>query len=262
MKTKIIYLLFSCIILSSCIVFHSGNITSGPLLNINDRYVDIATGSASSLNMFGFINIGGQTLLLEAKKNLFENRPLNKNEYYSNFTADISKSWILGFFLNTKVIVSAEVLRLKDSLAQPFTKDFKNVSQIATSDSYFITEKDTFYHNEIIYYSLKGQYRFRKAKIISIKGHLINLKAIHFTSLNELVNMYECSFYSASKSYAGLISGDSVEVEKNDLLNKINSSWFAKSKKGIVLGLTCEKALIRNKSGVNDYPYNKIQKIK
>lgn len=47
-KTYCLFLILS-VLFSSCFVIHRGNVSSGPLLNINDKYIDIAIGEAKSL---------------------------------------------------------------------------------------------------------------------------------------------------------------------------------------------------------------------
>lgn len=263
MRTKLIYLLFFSAVLSSCIVFHSGNITSGPLLSANDRYIDIARGEAKCTNFLGIINVGSNTLLLDAKKDLYNNRPLNKNEYYSNFTADFTKSWVLGVILETKVVVSAEILHEADTLvSHPFTQTFKNLSNPDKSQGYFVSEKDTFYTNEIIYYSVIGQYYYEKRKIIAISGRNLNLKPIYSTEPNITIDLNNYEFYSTSKSYSGFTAGDSVNVEKFSLARRLDSTVPKKMRKGLVLALKADRALIATKSGKDNYPYNKLYKLK
>jgi hypothetical protein len=75
----------------SCHVYRYGNISGSSLLSVKDKYVDIACGEVKT-------RIGGEAyskelLIMEAKANMFKNRPLKKGEYYSNFILNKVK-WI------------------------------------------------------------------------------------------------------------------------------------------------------------------------
>lgn len=112
---KIALIVFALFTFSSCIGFHSGNISSGPLISANDEYVDIAIGQSQSYYMF---YIGGEyynSMILAAKKDMYKNRPLKKGEYYANFSCDFLKHIILGVVYTIKVTVSADVLKVSDS---------------------------------------------------------------------------------------------------------------------------------------------------
>lgn len=121
--------------ISSCVVNNFGNVSSGPILNINDKYVDIATGQSESSSYFWIFGNYNNKLILTAKEDLFRNRPLRTGEYYSNFSCDISKKLILFLFHITKVTVSAEVLKIDesknneitDSTLKAINKSFSNV---------------------------------------------------------------------------------------------------------------------------------------
>ena len=97
--------------------FHSGAISSGPLLSANDKFIDQATGHAacSSFLLWG----GGyfkEALVNEAKKDMMKWRPLKKGEYYANYTIDFKKTVTFFIYIENDVWVNADVLACKDSI--------------------------------------------------------------------------------------------------------------------------------------------------
>jgi hypothetical protein len=113
---KIIYLAI-ILFCASCIAFHNGAISSGPLLSANDKYIEEATGhsACSSLLLFG----GGyfkEALVNQAKKDMMKNRPLKKGEYYSNYIVDLKKTITLFIYIENDVWVHADVYACKDSI--------------------------------------------------------------------------------------------------------------------------------------------------
>ena len=247
----------SCALFSSCLVIHSGNVSSGPLLNVKDKYVDVAKGYAGSFFLFGIGDIHRDNLILDAKKMLYQNRPLNQNEYYSNFSVDISKKFILGFISVVNVNVGSDVMRNGDTLETGvFSRSFKNTIGIIGEKSFFVSEKDTFKIGEEVYYaSHKQEWKtYNRFRIISILNGNVNLKRIYSTEENEIVFIDKHNFYSTVKNLKEFSIGDKVKT-RSGLFNEVLEN-------GTIIGTCNDHVLARSKSGISPFPVVKLELVK
>ncbi len=71
------------VLISSCST-HFGSMST-PLLDEDYVYEDIAFGVSQTNHFFGIGGLSKDAVVLEAKRQLFLNRPLSKNESYANF---------------------------------------------------------------------------------------------------------------------------------------------------------------------------------
>jgi hypothetical protein len=129
----------SCVlflILSSCATHH-GMISSSSV-NGNFVYEDFAYGVAQTKIVFGFGGLSQDALVLEAKRELMKNRPLEANEEYLNFTVDFKRSF-WPFTSQNKVTMSADVIRhTEDSNADPYSENYLNkLSRLNLSNELF-----------------------------------------------------------------------------------------------------------------------------
>jgi hypothetical protein len=91
---------------SSCIAFHTGNVSTGQ--HIDCPLMCIATGKSNTLKIFGIGGLNKEALILEAKKDLYMKFPYQKGIKLSNFSVDFKDSYV--FFVNkTTATVSADV---------------------------------------------------------------------------------------------------------------------------------------------------------
>jgi hypothetical protein len=255
------YLLFGLIafVMHSCIVFHSGSVNSGPLLNSNDKYIDIAQGTSKSVFIFGIGNAKKQQLINDAKKDLYTRRSLEKGEYYSNFTTDINKKWIFFIAQKIDVSVSADILATGDTSSYGFGNAFsKKITPFVPA---------------------------RKKGVISsdFNGNLIiNGDSVYYSYNSKNYNLYVVT--SLDKESTVLISSDPayksilVSVKQNhffikkDLGNtiKINDkttiavldSYTEKfvDEEGYLMGCAANSALVKTKSGFHVVSINKLKK--
>lgn len=98
-------------LLTAC-SFHSGSISSTPVPD-NVTYEDIAIGVSQAGKLFGIGGVSQDALVFEAKRQLYYQRPLGRNESYANFTIDFKKTVVL-FYSRTKVTVTADVIQQHD----------------------------------------------------------------------------------------------------------------------------------------------------
>lgn len=104
---------------TSC-AYHVGNVSTGSHIDCPMRY--IATGSSKSYKVLGIGGINKEALIMEAKQDLYQKFPYQKDVKLSNFSVDFQYLFVLVYF-RTKVTVSADVFDCStDKLG---TKDFR-----------------------------------------------------------------------------------------------------------------------------------------
>lgn len=90
---------------TSC-AYHVGNVSTGSHIDCPMRY--IATGTAQTHKVLGIGGINKEALIVEAKQELYQKFPYQKDVKLSNFSVDYQFTfWLL--YSRTKVTVSADV---------------------------------------------------------------------------------------------------------------------------------------------------------
>jgi hypothetical protein len=201
-------------LLPGCMMLNSGNVSSGPLLSVNDKYVDIAKGKSKTHAILGLSDVLDGELILDAKRDMFRSRPLQHGEYYANFTSDISRVfWLGGVVIATRVTVSAEVLRSAEyPVAHPDSSSFSKVSLNFTGTR-FVYRTDTFRLQEKVYYKTGSSWK--EFTISAINRDRVSLspldtkrKPVEIDFLDEL--------YSTTKILYGFKAGDRVRLTDGD----------------------------------------------
>lgn len=243
-------------------VHHSGNISSGPLLNVNDQYISIAKGESEA---FIFLGIGGEFsnhMILEAKKNMYLTRPLKRGEYYANITCDFCKKVILfGLIYNTKVTVSADVLKISDASLNDFSESSTNkvnrpeIEPGENKAKQNSDERDSknglvLHPGDSVYYAYNAN-KYVLYKVSSIDKENVMLDASLPSEKNRLVSLNN-RFFLKNFTYSKRKNGDKVKVELPD----VNNSYSIVT--GIVLGVCDTDVLIETPSGQYVIPENKL----
>ena len=244
MKKQTRYFFLLPFLMSSCLVFNSGNVGSGPLLNVNDKYVDIAMGESQSITALFFAWEYSNKMLLDAKMDLFKNRPLRKGEYYSNFSCDISKKVILGIVYITRVTVSAEVLKTSEPNAKPRDEmvmkptdpAFNNFIGLLHPANYFVNKIDTFVLGEKVYYRAKNQ--FRSFLITAINGNEVSLKYCYGNG-GTIQAPADKILYSTKKSLNGYSVGERVALNQHSFGSKMVT----------IVAISDQRVLVQDKTG-------------
>lgn len=225
--TKFFVLFLFATLLSSCVVIHSGNVSSGPLLNVKDQYVDIVVGEAKSVFIIGLGNLEQDHLVLDAKKDLFSKLHLRKNEYYSNFTTDISKKYIFGPFIQIiKATVSADILKSNDSSSVPVGMDYLKKINLGVKPLYkpktsnLPLDRNRFNANQLangdtVYYS-SDAINYHLYLVNQIDKESVVLKATGPDYQNILVPLLKNSFYFKNAESGGFKNGMEVVIEVPD----------------------------------------------
>lgn len=236
--------------ISGCFVFHKGSISSGPLMNKSDRYVDIGLGKSQSLFVLGFGSLKNEDLLFKAKNNLFVNRPLHEDEYYSNFTTSITNKFIFGFIHQTKVTVSADVMRSGDTTKGAFSKEYR---RLIGSEKYLQTTKKSddnrirtggnlLVPGDSVYYSDDSK-NYKLFTVLSADKENVLLKASS-DAQNNLLTPRKNQFFVRNVIMDGYQSGGIVVLEYTDEhVNLIKED--AK-----IMGVSEKHALVKSKDKI------------
>jgi hypothetical protein len=98
------------LVLTSC-AFHYGNTSSNAALTDGDfRIMGIAAGQAATKQVLGIGGLSKDALVLEAKRNMYRNHPLDDGQIYANMAVDYKRTFYL-IVVETKVTVSADVVQ-------------------------------------------------------------------------------------------------------------------------------------------------------
>ena len=160
--------------LNSC-AFHSGLMTGNASLNNADfNIVDFAIGSSETIKVLGFGGLKSEALVLEAKRNLYENYPLKKGQALANVTVDFKNEFYL-LWSKLKVVVSAEVV--------DFNKTNKDYIPISTLLGIENNDKQEFFNigDEVFFFKTNN---FEKGKITDISKKRLTIQ--FFDSENRL----------------------------------------------------------------------------
>lgn len=184
---KLLFIALAGTLLSSC-AFHSGTISSGP---IEKRvvYTDMAVGVAQTQKLFGIGGISKDALVLEAKRKLVQNRPLQGDEQYVNYTIDFKTSF-WPFYSQTIATVSADVVTpasaetkdlysdnyKKKLFAPTFNNDLFGVGDTIVYDNYFKGQILSFESKNKVRIMYRTQNDKIRTKIVSIYDIYTQLK--------------------------------------------------------------------------------------
>ncbi|MEM6842888.1 MAG: DUF6567 family protein [Bacteroidota bacterium] len=103
------------VLCSSCTAYHHGTLTESDHSNKDLNVIDLARGYAK-VSRFLFFG-GNQTdaLIADARRSLLINYPLDKGQYFSNYTLDRKETYAFPGIHTTTVIITAEVVAAADS---------------------------------------------------------------------------------------------------------------------------------------------------
>jgi len=111
MKTviRLFMLLALTATINSC-AFHSGVMTGNAALSdANFKVVDYAIGTSETIKIFGLGGVATDALVLEAKRNLYENYPLKEGQALANISVDFKRAFF-PILSKDKVVISADII--------------------------------------------------------------------------------------------------------------------------------------------------------
>jgi hypothetical protein len=125
MKKILIPIIISCLLMTSCVTYHHGAISSSTVSR-TVKYQDIAIGVSQINRFWGIGGISKDALVLEARREMTKNRPLRPKEQYLNFTVDF-KYTIWPIVSQTKVTMCADVVSFtNDSTDEVYSTKYKD----------------------------------------------------------------------------------------------------------------------------------------
>ncbi|MEN7550274.1 DUF6567 family protein [Rapidithrix thailandica] len=249
MLKSTIFILLSTIFFTSC-AFHNGNL-SGTTVVLDPSYkpVGLAYGTAQTSKAFGIGGNSKDALVLEAKKSMYLNYPLESGQVYGNYTIDFKNS-INPFTQTTKVIVSADILSNDSTATWKISDELgERVLQI---DGFSIGQ-------EVIIKSKKGE--------APLKGKILNSEDEDGPFLVGYTNQY--GIYKTESIPAWDLQ---FEVEKNEKFtqkvekktaekelkvgDKVMFKKYYTEEKGVILEIIKEKS-----KALIEYQDNKEKKL-
>lgn len=189
MKTHFLSLIALFLLLSSCAI-HSGSISSTEI-GTDVIFEDTSYGVSEAKYFLGLGGLSQQTMINDAKKKLYQNRPLKKNESYVNFSVDIKRSYYILVSKQT-VTVSADIVKKETITPETrFSETFRNKLISASSDLFKTGDKimDT---------------DFEKGTIAGFIGDKTVI--VHYVS-GKVVNKAITSVFNTEVSYRGIHIG-------------------------------------------------------
>lgn len=268
MKSYYPLIIIVVFLFTSCLVLHSGSVSSGPLLSAQASYVDMAKGKSKSVFMLGFGDLDNEDLVLQAKKNLYLSRPLLKDEYYSNFTTGFTNKYIVfGAVHVCKVTVSADVIKSDPEALQPFGDDFKNKLRpplLRTDDSKTAQKLpeaeapgrrangNIIIAGDSVYYSTDSR-NYTLFYVSSVEKETVLLIATNKTDKNILVPSEHLFFIKN-------IELDGFKSDQKVMATIQGSNNSTTSDEGQVMGISNRGILVKTSSGFYVLPSAKLKK--
>jgi hypothetical protein len=212
---KKLFILISSIYLSSC-AFHNGNISSSSFSK-NVVYEDRAFGVSMTKKIFGIGGLNHDALILEAKNEMMNSRPLKANEQYANLAYDIKNTYVL-MVLTTKVTISADVVKLVDG-EQPYVYSETYKSKISKQKF----QNDLFnIGDSVMFDDLKSRGTILS---ISTKGK-VRVKLKDSTNKFKTKNIDIHKLFSLQNNYKGLNINQDYSYKQYDLPREVKVLAF------------------------------------
>ncbi|MGE4288823.1 MAG: DUF6567 family protein [Salinivirgaceae bacterium] len=221
------------LLLSSCVATHLGTISSSAI-DKPVSYVDVAYGVAQTDKYFALGGLSQDALVLEAKRELYRNRPLQPNEAYINFTVDFKNTWVFfPVYTQTKVTLSADVINFNPDNPTPvFTDAYaKKLSKPWPSNPLFSAGDSVI--------APRG-----KEGVVLAFTDATKVRVLYLTKNNKLrtLTVSVNKLFTRSKSYKGYTVGDHY--------------FFSKEYKGIeeaanarIIGIGLNHLLVKEPNG-------------
>ncbi|MGB6037396.1 MAG: DUF6567 family protein [Cryomorphaceae bacterium] len=244
MMRRLLNLSLAALILSSCAI-HTGNTSSNAAVtNDNFRIMDLAFGQAQTTQVFGFGGLKPDALVLDAKREMYRNHPLEAGQIYANITVDYKRSFYL-IVVTTMVTVSADVVQFNPSESQKkedlFSKKNSGLSAVVPSakaieisaNKYFETGKNVgvYAGGELKTMKLENQLGKKRYELLSADSSkfIYDVKSIY---LIDEVN------YDFQHGYS---VGDRVKWEVRDETND-----------GIIVGINENMVVIKSEDQLTE----------
>lgn len=229
-------LLILLVFLSSC-AFHSGLMTGNASLSDPEfSIVDFAIGSSETVKVFGIGGLNADAVVLEAKRNLYENYPLEKGQALANVTVDFKREYYL-IVSKLKVIISAEIVDFNAPQGEEI-KAFSSLHEIENSSNH-----DFFKIGDEILFPFTGE--FKKGKVTNISKKTITIRYYDVRNRLRTIKQPDTQIF-LSGSHPGGIEfnvNEKVTVPVSTDMDHMGDTSYL-SKDAVIIGLGTESALI------------------
>lgn len=177
-------------ILSSC-AFHSGMVSTD-LAPENVFYEEVAVGHSKTTQVFGIGGLKRDALVLDAKKNMYQNFPLDSGERYLNMTVDFKTTYVL-MVRKLQCQVSADIISARKEKAMYSENYFEAITPKVINDSLFMVG-DTLYASDSTRYKIlkfKTEDNAYLANLDNPNDSTYTSKPVEFTTLLSQFKGYE-----------------------------------------------------------------------
>jgi len=157
MKTTAhIFTFLSFVLLLNSCAFHSGVMTGNAALSdANFKVVDYAIGTSETFKVFGLGGVATDALVLEAKRNLYENHPLKEGQALANVSVDSKNSYFI-IVSKKKILISADIIDFNDDAVSILESEHFPMGVENKRDN------DLAISSEKVYFEYQGKLKFGK----------------------------------------------------------------------------------------------------
>lgn len=246
-------LLLGAAILSSCAI-HTGNTSSNAAVtNDNFRIMDLAIGQAHTKQVFGIGGLKPDALVLDAKRSMYRNYPLEAGQIYSNITVDYKRSFYL-IVVTTMVTVSADIVQFNPTESQK-KEDLFSKQQVGNPSAGPVVKLTGRSASEYLKIGEKvGVYTMGELRTMKIKTQLGKKRY-------ELLSSDSSKFIYDVKSIY-LIDEMSYDFEHGYAVGE-QVQWEARgeSKKGMIVGVNEKMLVIKSEDQITEFAPEDVNPI-
>ncbi|GAL84188.1 hypothetical protein MYP_1416 [Sporocytophaga myxococcoides] len=225
---KNFYLAISFIAFLSSCAFHSGNVSSGSIVDCPMK--TIITGQASTSKFLGLGGLSKNALIVDAKQDLYRKISVKKNLKLTNFSVDFKTTYIL-FYSSTIATVSADLFDCSGTEDSSPNADSDNQSMIGG----LLPGDSIIYEYNGFHKGLVSKHLSKERCAITFQYNNGRLKKQN-VSQNVIFKITE---HTSNKNYFGYDIGEKASVEVLNL--KTNTKTV---KPCTIIGLNENKLLI------------------
>ncbi|HZK68468.1 MAG TPA: DUF6567 family protein [Paludibacter sp.] len=234
MKKMLISIAIICLLMTSCVTYHHGAISSSAVSR-TVKYQDIAIGVSQINKFWGFGGVSKDALVLEARREMTKNRPLGAKEQYLNFTVDF-KYTFWPIVSQTKVTMCADVVSFSnDSTGEVYSTKYKDKLLGKSLSNELFAIGDSVIFNKT-----------HEGVIISIED--VDIVRVLYKSKSDKNRTKRISInkiYATNKSFLGLTPKTWYTYSSS-----INSE---QKNTGYILGLGLKSLMVKNSSNYIDF---------
>ncbi len=230
--------ILATLLFSSCVIYRTGNQSSGTVPARYDRYVTIVRGDAKSISVFGLGGMRKDALVQNAKNAMLSARPLGDNEYYNTYNFTFSRKQVLMVGIN-KACVCADVMRRCDSVSNDlFYIEYRNLAGMQAFNQKFVHAADTFDIGEAVY-SVQAIEKFRKKPYAVAYYNEQNLYLRPLYKLDKIIHkpIDAIKVFHVYRSILGHAPGDTVNVR--------DALFQSKFERGVIIGVNNQEVLLQ-----------------